>query len=309
MARRYRRRSSSLLSTLTHRPLPSGDDKTPVKGNHNFDTLQSLLSFVNKPKAWREHVMSHTFEHTGGNWYGTNDYDSAINLALHGWPEGRSYLTSAVNAVATAKSHNLAHAFSYDVAGHFPHVARAVAGDPLNMISFEPIEIASKPIVRLAFQNNAASSYTGQELLNYGAAIVSICDALENAGYRTEVSCFTYTVATWATPKYAAFASVVVKHAQEHFDIDRMAFTLANPSMLRRVWFSYYEQFADMEEGLSSNYGRPTAPPKSLFDPDQVILEGIGRYTSEQLSTPVKAFEAVLPKVLSLLNLDPNVME
>jgi hypothetical protein len=272
-----------------------------TKGNHRFDTLYSMLAFVNRPKQWQGSIMSNASGDR--DWYGTPNYQAAINLASHGWPEGRSYLTHAVNAIASAKSHSLAHAFSYDVAGYFPSVPRAVAGDPLNMVSFEPAELASKPIVRLVYQNNASSSYSGNDLLNYGAALLSICDALEQAGYRTEITCCTYTKASYNKPEYAAFASVIVKHAQEHFDIDRMAFTLANPSMLRRLWFSYYEQFADMENGLSSTYGRPIPPPKNLFDEDQVIIDGVNYYGHDQLSSPVKAFEAALPRVLSLLNL------
>jgi len=274
---------------------------TNLLSDLRFETLGKLLAYVDQTPAWPKAICQ-SRDKNMGSWSGSETFPEAMTLARHGWTEGRAYMQKSVNAIATATAHNPLQWFAYDVAGFFPHVPRAIAGEPLNMVHLEPQENTVKPIVSLAYQNNSGSHYKAEELLNFGAAFVSICDALEQAGYRTDITAFSYV----STSRGNVFASVNVKRPEEPFDIDRMAFTLAHPSMLRRVWFGSYEQDKALQPHLSGHYGRPIDLTKGILDPDTIIVRGVRMFEhgSNELKTPLNAFNAALPKILKLLNLE-----
>ena len=88
-------------------------------------------------------------------------------------------------------------------------------------------------------------------VIQRGALICALVDALEYAGNRVEVICNE----TSTSGNYKNETDIVIKKHDQPLDLTGLAFCLAHPAMLRRILFSINELsgWAD----LSNDYGYP----------------------------------------------------
>lgn len=217
-----------------------------------FETPDSFGEFIaNAKPAWDFHSSDRKSDDSG--WNGTATYEQAVDLFLNGWPEGRELLHSVSADMKGATSVEVQEVETKirDVAGDVPDVPAAIAGDPENMISSSRVSISS-PIVRVVVAADMASNVSPEQIMNRGGAILSYIDALESAGWRCEV---VYYVESKDGRKRFALEAVI-KQAQDFLDIDRLAFCLANPAMLRRLFFRAIESVKECES-FYSGYGSP----------------------------------------------------
>jgi hypothetical protein len=76
----------------------------------------------------------------------------------------------------------------YDVAGELPDIGRFLAGDPAHMKRHGHPK-GHRPIISLAINVIANAMITAQQMANYGAALVTVVDQIENAGRRVDLVC------------------------------------------------------------------------------------------------------------------------
>jgi hypothetical protein len=221
----------------------------------NFPSWYDFITCVNDESLFKwkpNHRDSHN-PGTETGWSGTKSWDQAIDMALYsGWPEGRNLLINSL-AIVSPKPEPY-KSIAYDVAGAFPMVPLYLTGEPAHMMNFPEFEsVASNPIVRIDYNISVSGSVSPKSIMLRGAAVLSLCNTLENKGYSCEIRIFDICSSGNDTFRY----SIVFKRAGEPLDLDRAAFALAHPSTLRRFGFALQEQIPEHEKTMNTGYGHP----------------------------------------------------
>jgi len=229
------------------------------------------------------------------DWAGTKTFEEAVELVSKGWPEGRKNLMQAMAEAQTSPS--MTPALTMDVAGAYPMAALAAAGEPCSMVNPDPFESSVRPIVRVLVPRNGSSTYSAKDFLNYGAAILSYIEGLENAGFRVEVTVgFSSTYRLGACDEH--LMTVLVKRAEDHLEMDRMAFVLTHAAFFRRIAFAVKESTVGIADQLGSGYGRPRPMvPDIDAERGQVLLPAINAVNQSDLTTPQKAMAKLGPMI------------
>lgn len=184
---------------------------------------------------------------------GSKSFEHSMELAEHGCPTTREAIHSASFKVSTDRLPE------WDTApvGVFPCIPAYAAGVPEDM--FTPSEWGMetpKPVVRIVVNITVAAMVDKQYIINRGAAIVQLIDRVQLAGQRVElVAVFHANGRNADHPNDKYEYSVTVKRAEEPVDLDRIAYAIAHPSMLRRSMFRIMEQMVPYRV---SGYGTAT---------------------------------------------------
>lgn len=216
----------------------------------------------------------------GGADDGWSDVDSlseAVSLGLYGWREGEKLMQAQIAQAFIVQKLFSRKAAGVDVAGAYPNVPLAVAGDPLCMVTPSSDSTKTKPIVRIII-NVAVSGNVPREVIHArGGAILAWVDELEKCGYRCEIVVIETGIfgRKTSTPKGIMFMATG-KLPEEPLDVDRMSFLLCHPAMQRRIFFSLYEGDEVFEKSLGltkaqlMTYGQPT---------DEISADWIGGHS------------------------------
>jgi hypothetical protein len=257
----------------------------------HLDSLSDLIDRTNDPKRIRWTSSSRSRDTNDREWFGTANWTEALDLVRKGWPEGREKMARAMSVAAQATNHATAPSMALDVAGAYPMIPAAVAGDPMNMVSFAPVEDRRRPIVRLFVSCVYSAGYSANAVMNYGAALMAYVDALEETGHRTEIT-MTY-LSDYRGQRI--MPSVLAKRAEDALDVDRMAFVIAHPSFLRRLMFGLLETVPEWEASHAGGYGLPTTPKRDELPEDVIYLPGVNALQGAALVSPAAAVKALAP--------------
>jgi len=265
--------------------------------NFRFESLGALLQHVKTaPQNWTDRSSQREGD---SGWSGSKTFEDALDLAAHGWPEGRAKMGAAVAAANASTAFASCPALSLDVAGAYPLPHLAAAGDVFCMVTPAPISERSRPVLRLCVAGAVSAMVNATDIVNYGAALLTIVDALESADYRVELTIVS-AIRSMGGDQEASF-TVTVKQAQDVLDLDRLAFVLASPAMWRRLGFAVIET---MPQAFEAGYGVPRDPKAGRdFDADSILLPSCQSFKKAGgvFSTPQRALDAVLPTLQELL--------
>jgi hypothetical protein len=142
------------------------------------------------------------------------------------------------------------------------------------------------PIVKIYADVGATSSTEASAMIRKGSAIVALIDQIEQSGQRVElIACQRTNTRGYEYDEQRIF--ITVKRADEVLDLDRIAFALAHPSMLRRVCFRIMEF---TYSGYVSGYGRvedfDDLPADAMYIPP--MYGDKGYYTMQDALVTVK---------------------
>lgn len=189
---------------------------------------------------------------SGGTWA------EAVSQAQIGNPE----LVQEI-AFGTSKISEMLHADSLgwmrDVTGDFFDVADYLSGEPEVFRRQEFVE--QKPVIPVYASFSMSCNISNKIIKNRGCAIVALCDELQKAGYIVDlrlVHCVVYAGKRRVTN---------IKIANDPFDLDAVAFVLANPLCLRRVYFAFLENVE--KDSYCGGYGSPMDINKSDMEFDE----------------------------------------
>jgi len=121
-----------------------------------------------------------------------------------------------------------------------------------------------------------------------GAAALALIDALENAGFRAEV---TMTGRSVTDERIFDFRAII-KRAEDSLDLDRMAFCLMSPAVQRRLLFRLREKsdapthWISNAMGASQNLRTDEIPEGVIFFPipaGGLTVEGAAKVCREKL--------------------------
>lgn len=261
---------------------------------HWFE-LPDAMSFWNQCDKPETGDMGRSSRTKGDSeFYGTKSYEEAIKLARYGWPEG----VKAFKPVASKLAYKLGQLveremMEHDVTGDFPDISAFIQGDPENMIRMKPqIESGKGRIVKVVYNASASASVNKKILVARGSVACAMIDAISAAGYHVEIELCEWTAAGGEK----CGVSFLVKRVDEPLNIERAAFCLAHPSMLRRMAFAVEETMPEKVRktfGFKSGggYGQPAEAP---MDRRGDIYFGKMSGDEAQWSTPEKAEAAAI---------------
>tara|TARA_R100000458_G_C8203819_1_gene193498 strand:- start:19 stop:855 length:837 start_codon:yes stop_codon:yes gene_type:complete len=224
---------------------------------------------------------------------GSNSFDEAIELAVNGWDEGRSDLASAAE-YAFARTQTIDKPqWNYAPAGAIPNVPAAAAGVPSNMMTLHDSGTNSKqPIVTIYASFGASYMVSSEAIIRRGAAIVALIDQIEQSGKRVKLVCYCSNLFSGARVGEETYDrliyTVTAKESDELLDLDRIAFTMAHPSMLRRCKFRVMECTFD---NYIPGYGAPSEMPNDLREANAMHLGPM--YSDDGFETQEQAIETI----------------
>ncbi|MEQ8238461.1 MAG: hypothetical protein RIA69_04570 [Cyclobacteriaceae bacterium] len=199
------------------------------------------------------------------DWYGGVSWEEAKILAKNGWKEGMEALDKYRATYFPAINEKVLRPSQiYSVVGYQVDVGSYLANQPEHFINhnFEERNYPGR-IFKLVSSVSVSAKIEPQTIIQRGAMICALVDAIEFAGHRVEVIC--NDAASYAETEEARMGlnkergwfevSVCVKKPDQPLEMTDLAFCLAHPAMLRRIMFSAAEL-----EGWSdytNNYGYP----------------------------------------------------
>ncbi len=226
-----------------------------------FTSLEQFLAYVESPSDMRTTRASHYSDHqyNGTRFMGTDTFDEAIKLARYGWDEG----TKMIEEMSLALTDEIIKTIDvpeirFDVTGDELDIGRFVEGEPEDFMELVPVEIEQEPkVLKVVVAVGALANVEGRAMMRKGEAAVALIDALEKCGKRIEVD-----VVSATSNRSSTSATIVrVKEANEPVNLATLAFALAHPSMLRRLFFANREHWTPAERSalginLRDGYGR-----------------------------------------------------
>ena len=250
--------------------------------NREYESAGEFLAELeSRPIAWSEPAS----ERPPSSWSGNVTTKQAIELARYGWQKGRDKMAKVSAEMASPIGVETFRDTILEVAGAYPIVPIALSGDPCAMVETHSIERPS-PILRIGYSACYPQAIGGNEIMNFGAAILSYVDALEANGWRCELWADSHSSAVRGSKKLrvGCAARVCLKRSDEPLDIDTMAFFMAHPAFPRRLEFRWEESFAELERWFSPGYGVPVFTPSGPgFD---IFFSG---HNADKCVTPEKA--------------------
>lgn len=200
-------------------------------------TLEEFVTMSARPRPI-DPFRDNSHAGNSGNDFGGVKYDEAVEMAKHGWAEGRT----AVARLSADITHRIGHAIKtphleYAVVGDMPDVGAFIAGVPEHMLSLEDGPGAGR-IVKLVVAIGAPGSISAQEIRARGSVAVALVDALESAGIRCEIVAAKSTRMERGT-SWRGY--ITLKRPDEPLNIDRVAFALAHAGFFRRLIWNAYE--------------------------------------------------------------------
>jgi len=240
-------------------------------------------------------------------WYGTPDFPAAIKLCREGWPEGREIILNLKDKlkddfINITKKIDI----QWDVVGEQVDVGRFIEGEPECMAVFNFKEGMGKGVITICLNIIAACNVPTDIITRRGAACLTIVDILEDMGFRCEIR-----FGSAVDSGYNHYEiSTLLKHSAQAVDLDTLAFSLAHPSMLRRIIFSVEEnepkeikdifRFHDL-----GGYGRPTEMKK--LDGIDLLFPHLTHIEQDKFKTDERVVEWItteLNKILSESEVD-----
>lgn len=244
-----------------------------------FDSFEALAEQSAKAPLWdRDHCPRYRADK---GFYGV-PLDEAVKMAQTGWTEGRELLEDAMGAARGAASMMPLPSRVFDVAGDRPSPARAAAGDPFCMTHKGRSRKSRERVIRIAVQCSVMHYITQGQIMRYGAALLTVIDAIETAGIRVELTGY------WQSRDGDLIRTIAtLKPAHEPVDIDRLAFVLAHPSATRRCVWGIREQTPVCSSYRQSVGSTVSGRPDNLDD-DVFWLKGAN---SAEADSTEEAFE------------------
>lgn len=227
---------------------------------HIFKTFESVGDFHtfiynNEINAtFKDFANSGTESDSQTRWTHTKSMDEADNLLMYGDKKLQKKIMDAgvkktrlkLNMKATRRQ-----IFSA-VCGVAPNVPNAIAGVPTNMIAVKNVAIKQK-VVNVCYFITAAAEESAEDILQASANIISACMEMEASGVRVNLYTGFMSYAGGDTVGYI----IRIKSASQPFDVLKMAYPLAHPSMLRRHYFRAMEVTEDVPTQFAIGRGRP----------------------------------------------------
>jgi hypothetical protein len=215
------------------------------------------------PNEERTSRREHKRADTDTPWGGTYTFGEALDMAEHGWPEGRERAEGLAELMEGQIGVALQPTFDrvFDVQGVEPDVPMYLAGEPECMVDYHLVDRKrAGRVVKVFVDFGGSGGYGVNVFLARAAAVMALCESIHRQGDTVEVWAGHY-VSGRGTGE-TLFTSCCVQKAGDIYDPDALAFFCGHPAMLRRIGFGVEELCSDEKrEALditkNGGYGTP----------------------------------------------------
>lgn len=214
--------------------------------NSISEFIQKINSRSQNPKMTSKQSKTGRFSFTG-----TNDYNEAENLLLHGWVEESEKLNEMLK-LKTLKEKSVKN--TYDVAGFQCSVPRYLQCIPTNMINQKVVTKKQKVIT--ITKNISYSACVKKETIEQESIkVLQLVNNLEKQGYRVIIN---VTMIVKSKKENIILCNKVrIKNASERLNLSKISFPIVHSSYLRRIMFRWIETFEYTTKSFDTNYGVP----------------------------------------------------
>ncbi len=226
----------------------------------NFDDLFSFWNYaMQESKAYNKSSRNNS----NLNWSGGLTWDEAKRMAKSGWTDGMKEIEKYQAKISPIVAQKVLRPIQiYAQTGYSVDVGAFLANEPECFITRE-FEARNYPgkVYKVVCSISFSAAIKPETIIQRGAMICALIDAIEYAVHRAEVICNDAMSANSydRTGKNKASGwleiSIVVKKANQPLEMTDLAFCLAHPSMLRRIMFSVAE--IEGWSDFAQNYGYP----------------------------------------------------
>jgi len=229
-----------------------------------FDSIGEFYDYITKTptnKVFKEHDEEmKRFGETGlssqktirENWYGTKNFEEAVELLKNGIPDTSEKLTKLLKAEKKMQPVQAMKRVN-SIQGFQPVVPLYLMGVPNNMISTKMSTVKQK-VVNLYSNISYLCNVTSRQINDECIKKFRLISKLESQNYRVNLFLVFGTKNTY-NGKMNFMASIKLKSANERLNVSKLAFPLTHPSMERRLIFRLVEVYPDMVKGFTSGYG------------------------------------------------------
>jgi hypothetical protein len=224
-----------------------------------FDNIHQLLSTTRTRPVNKHFVSNRSSMREDYHWYKTNSLPEAEELLLKGWDEHKDDIMAAIKAsdkVETATKLDRVN-IRNNVVGASPNVPRAILGLPDSMIEYNRTP-SKQRTMQIGYGISASASVGADELVACGCAVLALVNHIERMGIRVRLDIFESSVESLAGGGNISMGwRLCLKDYRQPFDLLKMAFPVAHPSMLRRISFAWMETHPQTPPSFVSGYGMP----------------------------------------------------
>ena len=222
-----------------------------------FGSITELMKTLGERKENNAAMKGkHSENDNDVSFYGTKTYKEAVDLLENGWTEKLEEVKEKFNAAARANASTSVERVrpSTGVVGYAPCVPNAIRGLPNSMITSERVPNKVKA-VSVVYGTTVASSWTTNEMIKCGIAVLKLVNSLELEGYRVKL-----VLEAFSAEKNSSSATMLVdvKDYRQQIDLKKLCFPIIHPAMFRRICFKWLETVPNLtERGFSYGYGTP----------------------------------------------------
>lgn len=247
----------------------------PINRELYFEDLSTFWNY-----AMQESKARNKSSRTNSDlqWSGGLTWKQAKQRAINGWREGMMEIEkyrAKIVPIVTGKV--LRPRQIYSVAGYSVDVGSVMANAPECFIARE-YEDRNYPgkIYKIVVSISFSASIKPETIIQRGAMICALIDAIEFTGHRAEVICnWAVSAGSHESDRQGKYkeqgwleVDVNVKKSSQPLEMSDLAFCLAHPAMLRRIMFSVAEL-----QGWSDNVDRYGYPSEATDKGDIYLQE------------------------------------
>lgn len=231
--------------------LEINDKKHYINVFNNITEITKYLS-SRKTKPGRDEDSQSTRDK---EFFGTKNYQEAIDLLKYGDENLYNKIQierKKINLDKIIGADNQRMKYENNFYGCIPNVPLYIRNQPINMINPIKKQPANR-ILNIFLNIRVGACIDAEDVRKIGLKYLTIIDILEKNGYR----CNLYSgCANSGYHSDYSYLLVRVKTDKEPLNLKKICFTIAHPSMQRRIKFRWME-VNDFEHNFTNGYGSP----------------------------------------------------
>lgn len=241
----------------------SVDTKTNIM---EFSSIQELCEYISTDKynTVFSSSSSRCSDEKNYSFCQTESLSEAVSILKTGWSEKAKEIESKLSETLKEATPVNRQKSVYDVVGGNCSVPRYLQGVPTSMIRQTRVPVKQK-VVTINKNISYACLVSADQIVAMCIECLQHVKALEDAGTRVNINIY----CTSEVNDQTIGMRLPIKKSSERLNLTKIAFPVAHPSMLRRVFFSFMEHYDKVTSpSFIYGYGTPVRDKdrlKSMF--------------------------------------------
>ena len=263
-----------------------------------FEDINSLLRVINSREN-NSIMKDEDSSKTGSeDFTGTRSYDESVRLIRTGYVD---ILRDVKEKLAEITRQNKQFDIGFrpmpknSIVGYVPNVPNAIRNIPESMINTNIVPQKRKTL-SVVYSIEGNCDETTDFFIKTGTILLAAINTIEKTGVQVKLS---VAFMTTKQGNETTCPTVVIKNYGQRFDLQKICFPLAHPSMLRRIGFKWLETTPQITENFAWFYG---SDPKDLNLLDRTFKEKFGKNTYVLNTHWIRTNDYSVEKLLNFLD-------